>query len=59
MPLVDSNEYNVLKTREQSTTTIIFDEIIEVDVVELQIPHPTLSCGCLLGPYYSNASTTI
>ena len=41
MPLVYSNEYNVLKTREQSTTTIIFDEIIEVDGVELQIPHPT------------------
>ena len=48
MLLVVSNEYNVLKTREQSTTTIIFDEIIDVDVVELQFVHPTLICGCLL-----------
>jgi len=48
MLLVDSNEYNVLKTREQVTTTIIFDEIIDIDVVELQFAHPTLICGCLL-----------
>ena len=48
MLLVVSNEYNALKTREQSTTTIIFYEIIDVDVAELQFAHLILICGCLL-----------